>query len=200
MQLISSVWRIGLPVVVVASSALVVVTVVRSRGKPASMSRAVAAFAVLVWLRLAGEAALGDQRPVFERQWKGSAAALLAMAAALHLWRRRHWRDPAPSESVSAAQDQPALPASATLIAPRGVTMPVLGKDVIEATVTRWLKQIGDRVEAGEPLVQVSTDKVDIEIPADTSGRLLEIRIPAGTTAPVGSTIAVIAPPATFVP
>jgi pyruvate/2-oxoglutarate dehydrogenase complex dihydrolipoamide acyltransferase (E2) component len=58
--------------------------------------------------------------------------------------------------------------------------------------VTRWLKQIGDRVEAGEPLVETSTDKVDIEIPADTSGQLCEIRIPAGTTAPVGSSLAVI--------
>jgi len=72
--------------------------------------------------------------------------------------------------------------------------MPALGRDVGEGTVTRWLKQVGDRVQVGEPLVEVSTDKVDTEIPADTSGDLREIRVPAGTTAPVGTTIAVIEP------
>jgi pyruvate dehydrogenase E2 component (dihydrolipoamide acetyltransferase) len=62
--------------------------------------------------------------------------------------------------------------------------------------VTHWHKQVGDRVEAGEPLVEVSTDKVDTEIPADASGDLREIRVQAGGTAPVGTIIAVISPQA----
>ncbi|RSM70121.1 hypothetical protein DMB66_09795 [Actinoplanes sp. ATCC 53533] len=74
------------------------------------------------------------------------------------------------------------------------VTMPALGEDIVEGTVIRWLKQVGDRVEAGEPLVEVSTDKVDTEIPAEASGELHEIRVPAGRTAPVGTPIAVIEP------
>ncbi|SNS25381.1 Biotin-requiring enzyme [Actinoplanes regularis] len=72
--------------------------------------------------------------------------------------------------------------------------MPALGEDVIEATVSRWLKQVGDRIAAGEPLVEISTGKVAFEVPADTSGHLREIRIPAGTTVPAGSVIALIEP------
>jgi biotin carboxyl carrier protein len=191
-QLISSVWRIGLPVVVVASAALVVAVAVRSGGKPAPVSRAVAVFAVLVWLRLAGEAALGEQRPVFERQWKGAAAVLLTVAAAVHLCRRLRRPGPVPAEPVSTARDEPTPVALATHSALHQVAMPALAQDIVEATVTRWLKQVGDRVEAGEPLVEVSTDKVDIEFPADASGRLHEIRMPTGTIVPVGSIIAVI--------
>ena len=72
--------------------------------------------------------------------------------------------------------------------------MPALGEEIVEGTVTRWLKRVGDRIGAGEPLVEVSTDKVDTEIPADVSGELREIRVPAGKTAPAGTTIAVITP------
>lgn len=74
------------------------------------------------------------------------------------------------------------------------VTMPTLGEDIIEGTVTCWLKQVGDRVEAGEPLVEVTFDKGDIEIPAGASGKLQEIRVPTGRIALVGATIAVIDP------
>ncbi|MGI9196571.1 MAG: biotin/lipoyl-containing protein, partial [Candidatus Nanopelagicales bacterium] len=59
---------------------------------------------------------------------------------------------------------------------PVSVTLPALGESVTEGTVTRWLKQVGDTVVADEPLVEVSTDKVDTEIPAPASGVLLEIR------------------------
>jgi biotin carboxyl carrier protein len=163
------------------------------------MSRASAAFMVLIWLKLAGEAAFGDHRPTFERQWKGSAAILLVLAGALQLWRYRRGDrvTPPPAQSstdqvppASAAQsirhDGPATP----------VTMPPLGEGVNEATVTHWLKQVGDHVEAGEPLVEVSTDKADTEIPADASGDLREIRVQAGSTAPVGTIIAMIEPSA----
>ncbi|MFI7547867.1 lipoyl domain-containing protein [Actinoplanes sp. NPDC049599] len=200
MQVISSLWGIGLPIILVASATLVLAAAVRSRGKPAPVSRTFAAFAVLVWLRLAGEAVLGDQRPVFERQWKGAAAALLAVAAAVHVWRRYHRRDIAPAEPVSAGQHQPTPVASSTFAVRHQVTMPALAEDVIEATVTRWLKQVGDRIDAGEPLVEVSIDKVDIEVPADASGYLREIRISAGTTAPAGSIIAVIEPSTAVTP
>ncbi len=53
---------------------------------------------------------------------------------------------------------------------PESVKMPALGESVTEGTITRWLKQEGDRVEADEPLLEVSTDKVDTEIPAPTAG------------------------------
>ena len=55
------------------------------------------------------------------------------------------------------------------------VQMPALGESVTEGTVTRWLKQEGDRVEVDEPLLEVSTDKVDTEIPSPVAGTLLEI-------------------------
>lgn len=72
------------------------------------------------------------------------------------------------------------------------ITMPQLGETVTEGTITRWLKRVGDRVEADEPLFEVSTDKVDSEVPAATAGFLTEIRVPEGETAPVGTVLAVI--------
>jgi pyruvate dehydrogenase E2 component (dihydrolipoamide acetyltransferase) len=78
---------------------------------------------------------------------------------------------------------------------PTSVTMPQLGESVTEGTITRWLKSKGDRVEADEPLVEVSTDKVDTEIVAPASGVLLEIRVAEDETAVVGAEIAVIGGP-----
>ena len=72
------------------------------------------------------------------------------------------------------------------------VTMPALGESVTEGTVTRWLKAVGDHVQADEPLLEVSTDKVDTEIPAPASGTLLEILVPEDAVVAVGSTLAVI--------
>jgi 2-oxoglutarate dehydrogenase E2 component (dihydrolipoamide succinyltransferase) len=72
------------------------------------------------------------------------------------------------------------------------VTMPALGESVTEGTVTRWLKSVGDTVEADEPLLEVSTDKVDTEIPAPVSGTLLEIKVPEDETVAVGAELAVI--------
>ncbi|HEY2673783.1 MAG TPA: 2-oxoglutarate dehydrogenase, E2 component, dihydrolipoamide succinyltransferase [Rugosimonospora sp.] len=76
---------------------------------------------------------------------------------------------------------------------PVSVTMPQLGESVTEGTVTRWLKQVGDKVEADEPLLEVSTDKVDTEIPAPAAGVLTQIVVQQDETAPVGSELAVIA-------
>ena len=72
------------------------------------------------------------------------------------------------------------------------MTMPALGESVTEGTVTRWLKAVGDEVTADEPLLEVSTDKVDTEIPAPVSGTLLEITVNEDETVDVGAQLAVI--------
>src|ERR687897_910511 len=72
------------------------------------------------------------------------------------------------------------------------VTMPRLGESVSEGTVTRWLKKEGEQVEADEPLLEVSTDKVDTEIPAPASGVLSSIRVGEDETVEVGVELAVI--------
>src|SRR5690349_12523612 len=75
---------------------------------------------------------------------------------------------------------------------PTSVTMPALGESVTEGTVTRWLKQEGEQVEADEPLLEVSTDKVDTEIPSPASGVLTKILVAEDETVDVGAELAVI--------
>jgi 2-oxoglutarate dehydrogenase E2 component (dihydrolipoamide succinyltransferase) len=72
------------------------------------------------------------------------------------------------------------------------ITMPQLGETVTEGTITRWLKGVGERVQTDEPLFEVSTDKVDSEVPAPAAGVLTEIRVAEGETAAVGTVLAVI--------
>jgi 2-oxoglutarate dehydrogenase E2 component (dihydrolipoamide succinyltransferase) len=72
------------------------------------------------------------------------------------------------------------------------VTMPALGESVTEGTVTRWLKSVGDQVAVDEPLLEVSTDKVDTEIPSPVAGILLEILVNEDDTVPVGSDLAAL--------
>ncbi|MDP8954690.1 MAG: 2-oxo acid dehydrogenase subunit E2 [Actinomycetota bacterium] len=72
------------------------------------------------------------------------------------------------------------------------VTMPQLGETVTEGTITRWFKQVGDKVAADEALFEVSTDKVDSEVPAPAAGYLAEIRVVEGDTVDVGATLAVL--------
>src|SRR5687768_7861063 len=72
------------------------------------------------------------------------------------------------------------------------VQMPALGESVTEGTVTRWLKQEGDRVEVDEPLLEVSTDKVDTEIPSPAAGVLQKIVAQEDDTVEVGGELAVI--------
>ena len=67
------------------------------------------------------------------------------------------------------------------------VTLPALGESVTEGTVTRWLKQPGEEVQADEPLLEISTDKVDTEIPSPVAGTLLEIKVQEDETAEAGS-------------
>ena len=75
---------------------------------------------------------------------------------------------------------------------PVSVSMPQLGESVTEGTVTRWLKKEGERVEADEPLLEVSTDKVDTEIPSPVSGILRGITVAEDETVAVGAELAVI--------
>ncbi|MET9521747.1 2-oxoglutarate dehydrogenase, E2 component, dihydrolipoamide succinyltransferase [Streptomyces coeruleorubidus] len=109
--------------------------------------------------------------------------------------------EPAPEPAAAAPSTEQAAPAPApTADAAAGggsaqgtdVVLPALGESVTEGTVTRWLKSVGDSVEADEPLLEVSTDKVDTEIPAPASGTLLEIVVGEDETAEVGAKLAVI--------
>ena len=72
------------------------------------------------------------------------------------------------------------------------VVMPQMGVSVSEGTVSRWLKAVGDRVEADETIVEISTDKVDTEVPAPAAGTVTEILVPEGETVPVETRLAVI--------
>ena len=126
---------------------------------------------------------------------------------------------PAPVQAVAAPPARPAVaPAAAAAAAVLGtvppdpnpprsgshavsgtetpVILPALGESVTEGTVTRWLKKVGDMVSADEPLLEVSTDKVDTELPAPSSGMLLEIRVLEDETAEVGQTLGIIGTPA----
>src|SRR5688572_1740879 len=72
------------------------------------------------------------------------------------------------------------------------VNLPALGESVTEGTVTRWLKQVGDRVEVDEPLLEVSTDKVDTEIPSPVAGVIEQILVAEDETAEVGAPLVII--------
>jgi len=72
------------------------------------------------------------------------------------------------------------------------VVMPQMGESIAEGTVVRWIKKVGDRVDRDEPLFEISTDKVDAEIPSPSAGVLVEIRAKEGETVPVNSVVAII--------
>ena len=116
---------------------------------------------------------------------------------------------PAPAAPVTAAPvvaapvapvvAAPVAPVTPPATAPAGnnsagtiITMPALGESVSEGTVTRWLKGVGDSVAVDEALLEVSTDKVDTEIPSPVAGTIISIDVPVDTTVPVGARLAVI--------
>jgi 2-oxoglutarate dehydrogenase E2 component (dihydrolipoamide succinyltransferase) len=110
---------------------------------------------------------------------------------------------PAPAAPVAVAPVTPppvaAAPAPVTpTVAPASssagtiITMPALGESVSEGTVTRWLKGVGDSVAVDEALLEVSTDKVDTEIPSPVAGTIISIDVPVDTTVPVGARLAVV--------
>ena len=94
----------------------------------------------------------------------------------------------APAPVAPVASVVPAASNSAGTI----ITMPALGESVSEGTVTRWLKNVGDSVAMDEALLEVSTDKVDTEIPSPVAGTLLAIDVPVDSTVPVGARLALI--------
>src|SRR5439155_850060 len=75
---------------------------------------------------------------------------------------------------------------------PTDVVMPQMGESITEGTITKWLKKPGDTVERDEPLFEISTDKVDAEIPSPIAGTLTEIKVPEGQTVTVNTVVAVI--------
>jgi pyruvate dehydrogenase E2 component (dihydrolipoamide acetyltransferase) len=72
------------------------------------------------------------------------------------------------------------------------VIMPQMGESIFEGTITKWLKKAGDKIERDEPLFEISTDKVDAEIPSPSAGVLKEIKVPEGQTVPIQTVVAVI--------
>ena len=104
---------------------------------------------------------------------------------------------PAPAAEAPVAEVPENAPADTSSVEPGAnegteVTLPALGESVTEGTISRWLKEVGDTIEADEALVEVSTDKVDTEIPAPVSGTILEIRVKEDEVAEVGAVLAVI--------
>ncbi len=78
---------------------------------------------------------------------------------------------------------------------PTDVVMPQMGESIAEGTIVRWIKKVGDSIDRDEPLFEISTDKVDAEIPSPGEGVLLEIKVNEGETVPVNSVVAVIGAP-----
>ena len=76
---------------------------------------------------------------------------------------------------------------------PTDVIMPQMGESIFEGTITKWLKQPGEKVQRDEPLFEISTDKVDAEIPAPASGTLQDIKVQAGATVQVNTVVGTIA-------
>ena len=103
---------------------------------------------------------------------------------------------PAPAPVAAAPITPPPAPAAPAAPAASGagtvITMPALGESVSEGTVTRWLKNVGDSVAVDEALLEVSTDKVDTEIPSPVAGTLLAIDVAVDTTVPVGARLGLI--------
>ncbi|MEU8818030.1 2-oxoglutarate dehydrogenase, E2 component, dihydrolipoamide succinyltransferase [Actinoplanes sp. NPDC048796] len=97
-----------------------------------------------------------------------------------------------PSTEKPVEQEQPAPQTASSSSGGTAVKMPALGESVTEGTVTRWLKQVGDTIEVDEPLLEVSTDKVDTEIPSPVAGTVLEIKVQEDETADVGADLAII--------
>jgi pyruvate dehydrogenase E2 component (dihydrolipoamide acetyltransferase) len=95
----------------------------------------------------------------------------------------------ADGNSAPAATAAPSIPASSKAV---DVVMPQMGESIFEGTITKWLKKVGDTVAQDEPLFEISTDKVDAEIPSPTAGTLTEIKIAEGNTVQINTVVAVI--------
>jgi 2-oxoglutarate dehydrogenase E2 component (dihydrolipoamide succinyltransferase) len=99
---------------------------------------------------------------------------------------------PATEKSAPVQEEKSSAPSGANGGAGVDVVMPQMGESIFEGTITKWLKKVGDKVQRDEPLFEISTDKVDAEIPAPAAGVLKEIKVKEGTTVQVNSVVAVI--------
>jgi len=99
---------------------------------------------------------------------------------------------PAAAAPAPAAPSAPAAPAGTAAPALTDVIMPQMGESIFEGTITKWLKKPGDAVQQDEPLFEISTDKVDAEIPSPAAGVLAEIKVQAGTTVQINTVVAAI--------
>ena len=133
-----------------------------------------------------GEQGGGEQQPAAEPQAEEAPAPEAPST--------EQPEEPATSEPEHAQAEQPQQPSGGEQGGGQGetVTMPALGESVTEGTVTRWLKAEGDEVAVDEPLLEVSTDKVDTEIPSPVAGTLTKILVSEDDTVPVGADLAVI--------
>ena len=104
---------------------------------------------------------------------------------------------PAKAETAAAPAAAAAAPAAAETPAPAAgpgieVVMPQMGESITEGTITKWLKKVGDTVQRDEPIFEISTDKVDAEIPSPVAGTLTEIKVGEGKTVTINTVVAVI--------
>ena len=104
--------------------------------------------------------------------------------------------EPVPAPAAAKAEPAPAAAAAASAPAQStggtDVVMPQMGESIFEGTITKWLKKVGDTVARDEPLFEISTDKVDAEIPSPAAGVLSEIKVPEGNTVEINTIVAVI--------
>jgi 2-oxoglutarate dehydrogenase E2 component (dihydrolipoamide succinyltransferase) len=125
----------------------------------------------------------------------GAGAAATAAPAAAKTEAAPAASSPKPQDDTTPAapKTQPAAPAASAPAGPAtDVVMPQMGESIFEGTITKWLKQVGDKVERDEPLFEISTDKVDAEIPSPAAGVLTEIKVQAGNTVQINTVVAVI--------
>ena len=121
----------------------------------------------------------------------GGTAASAPAAAAPAPAKQEPSKEEKMAEAPKAAP-APAAPAAATPTGGIDVVMPQMGESIFEGTITKWLKKVGDSVQRDEPLFEISTDKVDAEIPSPAAGTLSEIKVEAGSTVQINTVVAVI--------
>ena len=103
--------------------------------------------------------------------------------------------EPVPAPAAAKSEPAPAAPSASAPAQTTGgtdVVMPQMGESIFEGTITKWLKKVGDTVARDEPLFEISTDKVDAEIPSPAAGVLTDIRVPEGSTVEINTIVAVI--------
>ena len=103
--------------------------------------------------------------------------------------------EPVPAPAAAKSEPAPAAPSASAPTQTTGgtdVVMPQMGESIFEGTITKWLKKVGDTVARDEPLFEISTDKVDAEIPSPAAGVLTDIKVPEGSTVEINTIVAVI--------